>query len=77
MVAEWFMVVLIKGLFNIGFLLLLLCIFATCIIPCLRSMVSNMVTKVTSQTVTGLFLSMYHDYNPVDQTDDEEEEDVV
>lgn len=43
---------LTKGLFHIGFLLLLLCIFATCIIPCLKSMVSNMVTATLGAYVT-------------------------
>lgn len=35
---------LIKGLVGIAFLLLLLCVFTTCVVPCLKKMVSNMVT---------------------------------
>lgn len=43
---------LIKGLIAIGLLLLLLCIFATCIIPCLKNMISNMVTASINAYVT-------------------------
>lgn len=35
---------LIKGLVIIGVLLLLLCMFSTCILPCIRSMILKMVT---------------------------------
>lgn len=34
---------LIKGLVFVGILLLLLCVFTTCVIPCLKKMVSNIV----------------------------------
>uniref|UniRef100_A0AAX7UHM8 Envelope polyprotein n=1 Tax=Astatotilapia calliptera TaxID=8154 RepID=A0AAX7UHM8_ASTCA len=55
----------IKGLVLIGVLLLLLCLFSTCILPCIRSMIDKMV-QATVITYVGLPLE-----------DEPDEEDLV
>uniref|UniRef100_A0A3B4F1G5 Uncharacterized protein n=1 Tax=Pundamilia nyererei TaxID=303518 RepID=A0A3B4F1G5_9CICH len=48
----------IKGLVLIGVLLLLLCMFSTCILPCIRSMIDKMV-QATVITYVGRYLDAY------------------
>lgn len=43
---------LIKGLVFVGVLLLLLCLFTSCVIPCLKNMVSKMVTASINMYIT-------------------------
>lgn len=43
---------LIKGLVFVGVLLLLLCLFTSCVIPCLKNMVWKMVTASINMYIT-------------------------
>ena len=43
---------LIKGLVFVGVIILLLCLFTSCVIPCLKNMVSKMVTASIHAYIT-------------------------
>lgn len=63
---------LIKGLVGIASLLLLMCVFTTCVIPCFKKMVSNMIAHSVNAYVAVHNPAAYDsDQNPDSEEDDD------